>query len=60
MYAIRSYYDKATTVVKEGYPMTIDWSQEELDLALSSNQAFKWEQAINIMHQVNRLSEQIV
>jgi len=39
--------------------MTIDWSQEELDLALSSNQAFKWEQAINIMHQVNRLSEQI-
>ena len=50
---------KATTVVKEGYPIALAWSQEELDMALSSNQAFKWERAINIMHQVNRLSEQI-
>ncbi|MCE4565244.1 hypothetical protein INQ51_13085 [Maribellus sp. CM-23] len=50
---------KATTVVKEGYPMAIEWSQEELDLALSSNAAFKWERAINIMHQVNHLSEQL-
>ncbi|WP_167611634.1 hypothetical protein [Maribellus sediminis] len=50
---------KATTVVKEGYPIALEWSQEELDMALSSNQAFKWERAINIMHQVNRLSEQI-
>lgn len=50
---------KATRVVKEGYPMAIAWSQEELDLALSSNAAFKWERAINIMHQVNHLSEQL-
>ncbi|WP_167618508.1 hypothetical protein [Maribellus sediminis] len=50
---------KATTVVKEGYPIALEWSQEELDMALSSNQAFKWERAINIMHQVNHLSEQI-
>ncbi|MCY1719048.1 hypothetical protein OU798_01755 [Prolixibacteraceae bacterium Z1-6] len=51
--------EKALTVVKEGYPMAMEWSQEELDLALSSNSAFKWEQAINTMHQVNRLSELI-
>uniref|UniRef100_UPI003216AAAF hypothetical protein n=1 Tax=uncultured Draconibacterium sp. TaxID=1573823 RepID=UPI003216AAAF len=50
---------KATTVIKEGYPMAIEWSQEELDLTLSSNQAFKWEQTINTMHQVNRLSDLI-
>lgn len=50
---------KATTVLREGYPIAIDWSQEELDLALSSNRAFKWEKTIDIMHQVNRLSEVI-
>ncbi|MCK3684434.1 hypothetical protein [Maribellus sp. YY47] len=50
---------KATTVVKEGYPIALEWSQEELDMALSSDEAFKWERAINVMQQVNRLSEQL-
>lgn len=49
----------ATSVVKEGYPMTLDWSQEEMDLIFSSNNRFKWESAINLMQQVNQLSELI-
>ena len=50
---------KAKQVLQDGYPMALSWSQEELDLILTSNQAFKWESAINIMQQVNRLSKQI-
>jgi hypothetical protein len=49
----------ATSVLKEGYPMTLDWTQEEMDLILSSNNRFKWESAINLMQQVNQLSELI-
>jgi len=51
--------NKATQVLKEGYPMAIEWSQEEMDFALSSNSEFKWEKAINLMKQVNRLSDLI-
>jgi len=50
---------KAQQVLAEGYPMALQWTQEELDMALTANQAFKWERAINIMQQVNRLSELI-
>lgn len=49
----------AIQVLKEGYPLAIDWSQEEMDLALSSNVAFKWERAIDLMNQLNQLSELI-
>lgn len=50
---------KAIRVIKEGYPMAIEWSQEEMDLVLSSNSPFKWENAINLMEQVNGLSDGI-
>jgi predicted nucleic-acid-binding protein len=49
--------EKASKVLTEGYPLAIAWSQEELDFALSSNKAFKWEQTIPTMQQVNRLSD---
>lgn len=49
----------ALKVLKDGYPLALQWSQEEIDLALSSNDAFKWEHTINIMHQVNRLDKLI-
>lgn len=49
----------ATKVLRDGYPMTLEWTQEELDQVLSSNDPFKWEQAINLMEQTNRLSDQI-
>ncbi len=49
----------ATSVLEEGYPVTLDWSQEEMDLILSQNNQFKWEQAINLMQQVNQLSDLI-
>jgi len=49
----------ATEVLKEGYPMTIEWAQEEMDLILTSNSNFKWEQAVGLMRQVNQLSDEI-
>lgn len=50
---------KAKQVLEEGYPLAMQWSQEELDIALSANQAFKWERTIDIMQQTNRLSKLI-
>jgi hypothetical protein len=50
---------RALKVVKEGYPLAIEWSQEEIDLALTSNSPYKWERVINLMKQVNRLSGDI-
>jgi hypothetical protein len=49
----------AIKVLEDGYPMTLEWSQEEMDMILSSNSAFKWEQAIGLMNQVNQLSDLI-
>ena len=49
----------ATKVLRDGYPVTIDWTQEEMDHAMNSNDMFKWERAIHLMEQVNRLSDQI-
>lgn len=49
----------AIQVLSDGYPMTLEWTQEELDLILSSNNSFKWEQAISLMQQVNQLSDLI-
>lgn len=50
---------KAIKVLEDGYPLALEWSQEEIDLALSSNSVFKWEGAINQMEQVNRISDLI-
>lgn len=49
----------ALQVLQDGYPQTLDWSQEELDLALTSNTPFKWERAILIMEKINLLAENI-
>ena len=49
----------ANKVLREGYPMTIEWAQEEMDLILTSNSNFKWEQAIGLMRQVNQMSDEI-
>ncbi len=49
----------AIQVLSDGYPMTLEWTQEEMDLILSSNNSFKWEQATGLMQQVNQLSDQI-
>ena len=49
----------AIQVLSDGYPMTLEWTQEEMDLVLSSNNSFKWEQAISLMQQVNQLSDLI-
>ncbi|HSO85970.1 MAG TPA: hypothetical protein VLQ91_05420 [Draconibacterium sp.] len=49
----------AIKVLEEGYPMTLEWSQEEMDLILTSNNNFKWEQAVGLMRQVNQLSDEI-
>ena len=49
----------AIKVLREGYPLTLEWTQEEMDLVMSSNDPSKWERAINLMEQVNRLASEI-
>lgn len=49
----------ATRVLKEGYELALEWSQEEIDLALTSGSAYKWERVIGLMQQVNMLSAEI-
>ncbi|WP_297086391.1 hypothetical protein [uncultured Draconibacterium sp.] len=51
--------EKALKVLREGYPTAIQWSQEEIDQALTTKEAFKWEHTIFIMNKVNRMSELI-
>ncbi|HKJ44081.1 MAG TPA: hypothetical protein VKA27_18435 [Sunxiuqinia sp.] len=50
---------KAKKVLKEGYPMAMDYYQEEIDQILSGNDQFKWEKTLDIMQRVNHLSELI-
>lgn len=50
---------KASKVLRDGYPVTIKWVQEEMDFLFSSNQPFKWENALNLMHEVNHISKLI-
>ena len=50
---------KAIKVVREGYPIMLDWTQEEMDQVMSSNSSDKWERAIYLMEQVNRVSSSI-
>jgi hypothetical protein len=49
----------AVNVIRDGYPMAVEWAQEEMDFILSSNSGFKWEQAIGLMQQVNQMSDEI-
>ncbi|MBN1822245.1 MAG: hypothetical protein JW833_16105 [Prolixibacteraceae bacterium] len=49
----------AMTVLRDGYPLAIEWSQEELDKVLSVNEPFKWSNAVNLMEQVNGLADAI-
>lgn len=49
----------AIKVLEDGYPMILEWSQEEMDLILTSNNAFKWEQAVGLMRQANQISDEI-
>ncbi len=49
----------ATEVLQDGYQKALDWSQNELDEILSGSNTFKWEEAINIMTQVNSLADRI-
>lgn len=49
----------ASNVLREGYPMTIEWVQEELVMIQNTNAPFKLETAISLMEQTNRLSDEI-
>jgi len=50
---------KAVTVLKESYPLAIEWSQEEMDRILSLNEPFKWSGAVELMEQVNNMAAEI-
>ncbi len=50
---------KARQVISTGYPMAIEFYQEEIDNTLSSNDRMRWNRTLQIMEQVNYLSDQI-
>lgn len=50
---------KARQVLSEGYPMAMEYYQEEIDQALSSNDRFKWGITLGVMERVNRVSDLI-
>ena len=50
---------KASKVLKDAYQYALEWSQEEIDLAVASNSPDKWEHVIGMMEQVNRMSGEI-
>ncbi|MGQ8338202.1 hypothetical protein ACUNWD_16740 [Sunxiuqinia sp. A32] len=50
---------KARNVLSEGYPMAMEYYQEEIDQALSGNDRFKWGKTLGIMERVNHASDLI-
>lgn len=50
---------KASGVLEEGYPMAMQYYQEQIDLSLSGNAPFKWVETVRVMEKVNALSERI-
>ncbi|WP_423128365.1 hypothetical protein [Gaoshiqia sp. Z1-71] len=50
---------KAQQVITEGYPIAMEYYQEQIDQILNSNERLKWSKTLQIMEQVNRLSDQI-
>ncbi len=50
---------KAKQVLSEGYPLAMEYYQEEIDQTLSSNDRFKWGNTLGVMERVNRVSELI-
>ena len=49
----------AKRVLVDGYAVAMDFYQEEIDQVLSTNDRLKWTNTLNIMEQVNRLSDLI-
>ena len=49
----------ATKVLRDGYPLLLDWQQEEMDNILTGNNTFKWEDAVDLMTQQNNLANEI-
>ncbi|WP_299576369.1 hypothetical protein [uncultured Sunxiuqinia sp.] len=50
---------KAQNVVRNGYPMAMDYYQEEIDHILNGNDPFKWGKTLQVMNRVNHLSNMI-
>ena len=50
---------KAENVLTDGYPVAMDYYQEQIDQILSGNDQFKWGQTLGIMQRVNHLGEVI-
>lgn len=49
----------AIAVVKDSYPMAIQWAQEEIDILLSGNEEFKWDKTFALMEKVNNIAGEI-
>ena len=50
---------KSIQVVREGYPMSLAYYQEQIDLILSGNDPFRWKRTYDMMQSVNKMTEEI-
>lgn len=50
---------KARRVLLEGYEVAINYYQEEIDMILTTNDRMKWSRTLNVMEQVNYMSDLI-
>jgi len=50
---------KAAAILEKSYPLALQWSQEEIDLALSGGGAAKWDKVVTLMERVNGLASEI-
>ncbi len=48
---------KAQQVVEEGYPMAMQFYQEEIDQTLMGADPFKWNKTLSLMQEVNHISD---
>ncbi len=49
----------AKEVIRESYPLAIQWSQEEIDMMLSGADEFKWDKTLGLMQKVNIAAREI-
>ena len=50
---------KSLDVIREGYPLSVAYYQEQIDQFLTSNDPFRWRKTLEMMQAVNGMSEEI-
>ena len=51
--------EKAAVILKESYSLMQKWVQDEMDIRLSQNNPFRWEEVLGLLQRVNSVSSEI-